>query len=1465
MATEQVHPLRITKNTQNTSPTKMPSGIPRPLSELSPTEMRRNSPSWHKPSNGSPKKSGNPDSSPFQSSPLESVTSPRLFWQNRNSENFYGRGGSPSPNRRSSIERLQRASRVRNSNILALEQKQEYDPTRIPQIERPLAKVQGNAFGSTGSFRASANERPSIAHSRSESKTSVLSMSPPKSSIPQSIGSPNRPLTPSRDQVSPTKSSLSHRYKSSFDMETGTWSAGSPGDEHELPPGRSLHRHAKSVTFDAAPPQINEYEMATPDLSSIGTNSREGSYESDDDDDDDNMLYDPGHVDLEGDSFDASLEDTDKTPVVGPDDWRGESPLVQRDGPREYDGSPMPENAPSVASAGRPAHIRTDSCTSSGEHRPLPPLPGFVSHSRNNSVPSSPASPGLSATAERMLGAHRNLPSPPPASATSKSDIHNIGNTRMSLEERLRLMMLSDDNDGKSAAVQQRERRLRRAHGRERLSSPISEPESTRSMTETLEGEDADAVGDISALEDYQLPPRISRDSIMRKVNGNNGNKTPDQDKDYIFSSPPASRSPSRSPERQVPLDPDVPIPSTEDSMDELSDEEGGSVIITRLPENEIDFYEDSDLDFDEDEELEEDMLDAHVDTDSESHYSEEPAQPTAEAEKAAEKVEEKVTEKVAVEEVRDEVTTPRATTPTLPRGLDESLPDFSSDGKDASFSRDFESYMLPEPEPEPQKQEDPVKEEKKAEPEAPKMADAHAFLQRPFTPEPLTKPEYDGTGWGDPEDEYEDGPSTPESVIHHPIRDDVSEDEEPQVKISPAIPERSATIKATGGSKLKTRLSNTPSDIASMREARRQVSMEVPDVPPIPDKHSKRLSKDMNSGLLVTGDEFIERHPSFKNRSLTLDLELGLSLDKDFERVIEAQKVAFNDSYVQQSLLDNNSPSRQASAATNQSLTKELNANVTSRRQRGYLMRQNTKLVTASDKDTDEPRGARSAGNSPVKQDRPMSCIVEPWNSKPRPRSVRKRVGGSMGPAPPLPGQESNATAVTHAPEEDFSLEMATPDSGERGRLFVKVMGVKDLDLPLPKSKWEPLISERRYLTEVDERTWFSLTLDNGVHCVTTAWLELARNAPIGQEFELVVPNDLEFQLTLNVKLEKPVERARPPPPAAKVHKHKTSTFSRVFASPKKRKELELRQREEEERALQIQREAQVKQQRTGPPTAYELLSPLAAEDGSFARAYVCLREHENRCFGRPYMAEVACFNEWATEEAAFASSVKSKRGNTAVVRRAPYKVGKLELQLLFVPRPKNATDEDMPKSMNSCIRELKAAEERMSRNWEGHLSQQGGDCPYWRRRYFKLVGTKLTAYHEATRQPRATINLANAKRLIDDRRALTEKETTGRGGRRRRSAFAEDEEGYMFVEEGFRIRFNNGELIDFYADTAEDKEGWMKVLADVVGRDSPEDDASGPRARSRWCQLVLRREEQLRRRASGRRVNSRPKSMFL
>lgn len=122
-----------------------------------------------------------------------------------------------------------------------------------------------------------------------------------------------------------------------------------------------------------------------------------------------------------------------------------------------------------------------------------------------------------------------------------------------------------------------------------------------------------------------------------------------------------------------------------------------------------------------------------------------------------------------------------------------------------------------------------------------------------------------------------------------------------------------------------------------------------------------------------------------------------------------------------------------------------------------------------------------------------------------------------------------------------------------------------------------------------------------------------------------------------------------------------------------------------------------------------------------------------------------------------------------------------------------------------------------------------------YWRRRYFRLEGTKLTAYHESTRQPRATINLAKATKLLDDKSALQQPSATKAGGRRK-SGFAEDEEGYMFVEEGFRIRFANGEVIDFYADSREQKEAWMKVLVETVGKDIATNKG--------WAAMVLEKE---------------------
>lgn len=63
------------------------------------------------------------------------------------------------------------------------------------------------------------------------------------------------------------------------------------------------------------------------------------------------------------------------------------------------------------------------------------------------------------------------------------------------------------------------------------------------------------------------------------------------------------------------------------------------------------------------------------------------------------------------------------------------------------------------------------------------------------------------------------------------------------------------------------------------------------------------------------------------------------------------------------------------------------------------------------------------------------------------------------------------------------------------------------------------------------------------------------------------------------------------------------------------------------------------------------------------------------------------------------------------------------------------------------------------------------------------------------------------------------------------------------MFVEEGFRVRFANGETIDFYADSAAEKEGWMKVLSEVVGKEA--------KTTKRWTDLVMAKEKVMKQRA--------------
>lgn len=966
--------------------------------------------------------------------------------------------------------------------MFARENQQAYDPTASPNIERPLAsgrplsvQVQGNAYGGRGLEGLRKENLPQ------GSRISVYS----SSSSPTKL---HRKLeiwgTPSKSQISPTKSSLSSKSKykqvAVLDTEYSTWFDDEDSTlDRELPPGKSLHRHAKSVTFDAAPPQINEYEMTTPDPSSVASGSREGSLESVDRDDD---SYDRSPSFERDDSFDESLEDTDKTPVVMPEDWRFMSPAGANEDLAAHvenpfggvESSPAPAVMASSAVDARASPTRTDSVNSNSERRPLPPLPALGmpalprarSHSAN----------GLDATAERASSVQRIFPSQPRPASISKADIHDMVRTSMSLEDRIRLMM-NQDEESKNPAQEQCE-----GHPRQELlskSAACEEQESEKEdHTEEIENDD------VADLGEYKLPPRISRESILRKVKSQ---RQLLQEEEFEYSSP----APESINDQNLvsDLDPDIPLPSLEVDPQLIDTSVSVHIKIEEDDEeSEIDVYSIPDL-YSQEREAGSymDSLDGHQafeealshlsnehDDDDESHYSEdlgaegqEPSHPSPKS------------------STEDEgPPTPRAISPS--KNLDQpqpavqpddgiSLPHLASMLAEKEFGYGLESFMAPK---------SPINEEPANSTYTPSLAHAMPLFERPVTPVSQIMHENPSDSWNDDISE----PHTPDSVIRHPIAKSPSAE-------SPSIPEPVATVKAPG-TKLKTRASFTPADTQAMAATRRQVSGEVPHETTIPESHEPQITiiaepqtgkMKENEGGLPEDNRESETSKQIKRKSSLVPLELsvernddglGFGLDREFDRVIAAQKVAFHfpfpefPEFPELGLGQEQKWRSCAEDVAGQEFKPIMPnaANIPITVQKGYLMRQNTKVVIASSTSNESAgdstdghqlhsRGTRSAGNSPRKSGHAQPWTTEPWNGQTRRRSLRLSGGSPQkkilaGSAPPLPGHQSNVTHALDSLAEDETILGAEEgeESGERGILFVKVVRVKDLELPLPK-----------------------------------------------------------------------------------------------------------------------------------------------------------------------------------------------------------------------------------------------------------------------------------------------------------------------------------------------------------------------------------------------------------------------------
>jgi hypothetical protein len=993
------------------------------------------------------------DSSPFDSSPFGNA-SPRAFWQRGasparfSSENWLDRSDSTaSMSKRPSIEKLKQASRVKNSSMFAREQKNEYDPTSVPVVERPLAgnrplsHVGGNAYGGRG-IEGQRQENPNNynkGHRRGQSSTQIPVMNPTSPDAPVTNKSEKSPSpSPSRNPASPTKSSLSTRpthntFPRNFDPNTSIWSD-DDDTETRIIPSRPLRRQAKSVTFDTKPPEINEYEMVTPDpsVASVASGSREGSYDDFDDDSEIDLGCGPNE---DEDSFDASLEDTDKTPVVLPEDWRHMSPEVAHNTlANQFDDPFNGKDGRSTPSQQWNAY-RHASVDSEGEGRPLPALPPYLQETPQ-------VQPPMSIT-DRVAAAHgRTLPTPPHGSGLGDSTMAGLQRPSMSLEDRLRLMGLQDNSTSPKDSAAKEAARLRK-HG---LGIHVHE-------------EEVAADEDFGHSPDYELP-RISRESILRKVHSRTFDK---EDRMSTFSEEHSYGD----------LDPDVPIPSREASsnFDEVVLPEPDMPIKQEEIDEPIDVYSipeyysmNDDDDFNrEGSVIRHEISEGEV-ADDTSCYSLEMAQTGAQQ---------------GSNSATDDEGPP---TPKQEPVIRTSTPRIGSDGSasgnlpelslldDGDFQSGLATYLSGSSTPPPPPEKDDVNTLAKAIPKL-DMQSVQDFMRREVS------------------HEHDDQPDTPESVVHRPVSPESVEEEIE----SPAVPEPVATIKASG-SRLKTRISATPADLNTMAAVRRKVS-GADGPPPIPEKSPKRLSMSLEPPEVQSEPEHtslavpevpINRRQSFRGIDICMDDSFGedisFGLDREFDRVIESSKVHLFPLTSLAEFPPSAQPSPDGRQHDNEQYFSYISqlqtpADLTPRSKKGYLMRQNTKVVVAKRNFSNESdampmsptleqrpssAGTRSAGSSPRKpsHDRSKSWTTEPWNGKPRRKSIRslsasKRAAAS-GPVPPLPGQESAVSAgLDTVVEGQAMIGESDADEGiERGRLFVKVCGVKDLDLPMSKSK---------------------------------------------------------------------------------------------------------------------------------------------------------------------------------------------------------------------------------------------------------------------------------------------------------------------------------------------------------------------------------------------------------------------------
>ncbi|KAG2217293.1 hypothetical protein INT45_000374 [Circinella minor] len=263
---------------------------------------------------------------------------------------------------------------------------------------------------------------------------------------------------------------------------------------------------------------------------------------------------------------------------------------------------------------------------------------------------------------------------------------------------------------------------------------------------------------------------------------------------------------------------------------------------------------------------------------------------------------------------------------------------------------------------------------------------------------------------------------------------------------------------------------------------------------------------------------------------------------------------------------------------------------------------------------------------------------------------------------------------------------------------------------------------------------------------------------------------------------------------------------------------------------------------------------------DGALAQTRVSLESIKEQCQSKLCKASFALINGWyqyARLGGIIPTHKKDKNG--CVPEKA---VGKVTVELCYIPCEASKI-EKLPINLADCEKGLNV--QRCYRTcWQsGYMSQLGGDVKFWRRRYFSLKGWRLFSYTDVKpRSPRVIIDFSQAvslaadnriivpPRAMDDSSSLTTTTTSvsdskhsllaspplppppslhqhqsSSGGDRSSiissvTTASEDELGSYSVKNSYRITFKNGESINFFCDSAKERDDWLEVLKAIINR---------------------------------------------